>query len=75
MNRPLAPSASFTFNDEVGTGTLPDDAGFACLLDADGRRLCLRLPTNQTSRSTFRVTAATPTTSAATCFASSDPHI
>jgi hypothetical protein len=75
MDWPIPPGGSFRFSDDVGTRATPDDPGFACdLATPDGKRLCLTLPTDQSSRSSFRVSEAVTTPSESACFSRSNPH-
>lgn len=75
MNRHLKAGAVFKFNTDIGSRTNPDDPGFACVLSRAGRLACLHIPTDQSSRSGFRVTDSAPVSSAVACLASSDPHL
>lgn len=76
INRRLAPGSAFTFNDDVGTRVLSDDPGFACFLTTPlGSGLCLALPSDQNTLTTFRVSEALPSASVSGCFSRSDPHI
>lgn len=71
----LAPHARFTFTEDLGSRTLSDDPGFACLLQTPGGLTCLYLPTDQSSKLTFGVREAQGTSSFAACVSKSDPHL
>ena len=75
LNRLLAPGSAFSFTDNVGSRTLADDPGFACAVQRGSRLLCLPLPTDQSGRSRFLVSAAVQTASMSDCFANSNPHL
>lgn len=75
LRRTIPPHAGFAFSDNLGERVLGDDPGFACLIRAgDGRLMCLQLPTDQSSRTVFRVSQARPIDSLPTCVRHSDPH-
>lgn len=75
MRAVIDPARDFSFTDDVGRRVLSDDAGFACLLRTRRGLLCLHIPTDQSSRSTFFVRDARPTRSFDQCVATSAPHI
>lgn len=76
MHRLISSRSTFTFSDNVGERTLSDDAGFACLLTTGpGELRCLRMPTDQSTKTRFAVSEARPADSFATCVAHSDPHL
>ena len=75
MNYRISPHGHFDFSDYEGRRFLSDDPGFACTIDGPHGLVCLRIPTDQSRVSTFRVSAAKPTPSDAECFRDSDPHI
>ena len=76
IDRVIASNGDFTFSDNIGERTLSDDPGFACLLRLGSNELrCLQLPTDQSRKTTFAVSEATPTDSFKACVGGSRPHL
>jgi len=75
MNYRISPHGHFDLSDYEGRRVLSDDPGFACTIEGPHGLVCLRIPTDQSRVSIFRVSAAKPTPSDAECFRDSDPHI
>jgi hypothetical protein len=76
MDRIVRSGGDFAFSENLGERTLSDDPGFACLLRlGDNELRCLDLPTDQSAKTIFSVSEATPTDSFETCVARSDPHL